>query len=54
MAPSKVDAVLNGQEMSKAVAGVDSDDKFAPSVWGDFFVSYVPPISQACIHMPLI
>ena len=27
-----------------------SDDEFAPSVWGDFFVTYVPPVSQACMQ----
>ncbi|KAF8647288.1 hypothetical protein HU200_065439 [Digitaria exilis] len=32
--------------MTKGSAGVDSSDKFAPSVWGDFFITYVPPISQ--------
>ncbi|XP_037418249.1 eudesmanediol synthase-like [Triticum dicoccoides] len=29
-----------------AAGGVDTSEKFAPSVWGDFFVTYVPPISQ--------
>lgn len=56
MAPSKDDAaVVNGQEMIKAdnsstlqvaAGGVATSEKFAPSVWGDYFVTYVPPISQ--------
>ena len=33
-----------------AAGGVDTSEKFAPSVWGDFFVTYVPPISQVCMH----
>ncbi|CAN6270906.1 unnamed protein product [Urochloa humidicola] len=60
MAPTKVDAiVMSGQDTIKAAAvsstppvvaaggGVnDAGDKFAPSVWGDFFITYTPPISQ--------
>jgi len=60
MAPSsKVAAVMNGQPMinnsgqsstlQAPAVGADTGDKeFAPSVWGDFFVTYVPPVSQAC------
>ncbi|CAO2034288.1 unnamed protein product [Urochloa humidicola] len=57
MAPSKqlAEAVLNGQEMTTKHAdrrtlvagdGVDTADKFAPSVWGDFFINYVHPNSE--------
>jgi hypothetical protein len=46
MAPSKA-AVVNGQHQ---VIKTDSE-KFAPSVWGDFFVTYVPPISQVYLYM---
>nr|CAB3483899.1 unnamed protein product [Digitaria exilis] len=41
MAPTMVDAALNGQEMTKATCGVgDGGEKFAPSAWGDFFITY--------------
>jgi hypothetical protein len=54
MAPSRVAAVLNGQGMAKAatdsrppvVTAADEEEKFEASVWGDFFTTYVPPISQ--------
>ncbi|MFS9531507.1 hypothetical protein Q6247_25370, partial [Klebsiella pneumoniae] len=38
---SRIDLVVT-------TGGVDDDEKFAPSVWGDFFITYVPPMSQAC------
>ncbi|KAG0524929.1 hypothetical protein BDA96_06G011100 [Sorghum bicolor] len=43
---------MNGgqQQMTNIIAKSTlvpaSDDDFAPSVWGDFFVTYVPPVSQ--------
>jgi hypothetical protein len=47
----------NGKEETKAAASSTlvaaaggSDDKFAPSVWGDFFINYEPSATmQACI-----
>jgi hypothetical protein len=62
MAPSKVAAGMNGQQqminiaksstlVPATAADMTGHDEFAPSVWGDFFVTYVPPVSQACnIH----
>ena len=47
---------MNGgqQQMTNIIAKSTlvpaSDDDFAPSVWGDFFVTYVPPVSQACMQ----
>ena len=51
----------NGNEKTKAAGSstlvassggsIDSDDKFAPSVWGDFFINYDPSaVMQACIY----
>ncbi|CAM0908248.1 unnamed protein product [Alopecurus aequalis] len=45
MAPTKAGAVMDGQEKT---IKTDSN-KFAPSVWGDFFVTYVPPVSQKSV-----
>uniref|UniRef100_A0ACD6A9J9 Uncharacterized protein n=1 Tax=Avena sativa TaxID=4498 RepID=A0ACD6A9J9_AVESA len=41
MAPTQAAAVVvNGQDC----------EKFAPSVWGDFFVTYVPPLSKSSVE----
>lgn len=61
MAPSiQAASVVKGHEMvtkaddsstlQVAAGGAGTSEKFAPSVWGDFFVTYVPPISQVCMH----
>ncbi|ONM19012.1 Alpha-humulene/(-)-(E)-beta-caryophyllene synthase [Zea mays] len=42
MAPSNI---VQSSSTLPPVAG--GDEEFAPSVWGDFFVTYAPPVSQA-------
>ena len=55
----------NGNEKTKAAGSstlvassggsIDSDDKFAPSMWGDFFINNDPSaVMQACIYAILI
>lgn len=34
-----------------AASKAETDGAFEPCVWGDFFVTYTPPISQACMHI---
>lgn len=42
MAPSNI--VVQSSSTPPVAGG---DEEFAPSVWGDFFVTYAPPVSQA-------
>ena len=55
----------NGKEKTKApgsstlvaasAGSMDTDDKFAPSMWGDFFINYDPSaVMQACRYAILI
>jgi hypothetical protein len=40
-------AKMSSQKMSNGTGGVAVHGTFAPSVWGDFFITYVPPVAQA-------
>lgn len=42
---------MDATSAAAAAVEMDAGAAFAPSVWGDFFVTYVPPPTEVCHAM---